>query len=212
MIVMLGMAMIAFTPIFTEFDDGSALSTLQLVTFIIVSIVFGFPVISGVVLLIYSLVAFRANVIQFGIDQLRDAPTEDSILYIYWYVWTVYFALLLTRIPFAVVQNKVLALLVNGILSEPTKYTYMYDDNFTNTTYDASENYILYSSGCIIPLIVVIIIPAYLFLLRLIFYNYIPWLLTKRMGVGIAVLLISGICTLLMGVVNHDCISDEEIC
>ena len=101
---------------------------------------------------------------------------------------------------------------VNGILSGSTKYTYMYDDNFTNTTYDASENYILYSSGCIIPLIVVIIIPAYLFLLRLIFYNYIPWLLIKRMGVGIAVLLISGICTLLMGVVNHDCISDEEIC
>ena len=35
-----------------------------------------------------GLVAFSANSIQFGIDQLHDAPMDDSILYIHWYIWT----------------------------------------------------------------------------------------------------------------------------
>ena len=92
------MAMIAFITTFMsqELYYGDPLTILQLGTFIIVSIVFGLPVISGTVLLICSIVAFRANVIQFGIDQLRDAPTDVSILYIYWYVWTGYLGLLLT--------------------------------------------------------------------------------------------------------------------
>ena len=31
-------------------------------------------------------VVFIINAIQFGMDQLHDSPTEDSILYIHWYV------------------------------------------------------------------------------------------------------------------------------
>jgi hypothetical protein len=34
----------------------------------------------------------------------------------------------------------------------------------------------------------------------------------KRMGIGISLLLISGFCTLLMGVADHDCSSEEELC
>ena len=35
-------------------------------------------------------VMFIINGIQFGMDQLHDSPTEDSILYIHWYVWIYY--------------------------------------------------------------------------------------------------------------------------
>lgn len=31
---------------------------------------------------------FQANVIQFGIDQLHDASTNEIISFIFWYVWT----------------------------------------------------------------------------------------------------------------------------
>ena len=41
-------------------------------------------------LFLASLIAFSANIIQFGIDQLCDLPSEQSVLYIHWYVWTAY--------------------------------------------------------------------------------------------------------------------------
>ena len=41
-----------------------------------------------------GLIAFSVNSIQFGTDQLHDAPTEDTILYLHWYVWTSYAGLL----------------------------------------------------------------------------------------------------------------------
>ena len=34
----------------------------------------------------FSIVSFNANVIQFGLDQLHDAPTEHLVLFIHWYV------------------------------------------------------------------------------------------------------------------------------
>ena len=68
-----------------------------------------------------------------------------------------------------------------------------------------------YRSGCLTPLIIVVLIPVYIFLLRPFIYDYIPGML-KRMGIGMTLLLISGLCTLLMGVANHDCASGEELC
>ena len=54
------------------------------------------------ILLIFltSLVVFSANVIQFGIDQLHDAPTEDSVAYINWYIWTSYLGITVWKIPY----------------------------------------------------------------------------------------------------------------
>ena len=46
----------------------------------------GPPVIIGIILFFSSIVAFNANVIQFGLDQLHDSPTEHLVLYIHWYV------------------------------------------------------------------------------------------------------------------------------
>ena len=42
--------------------------------------------------------AFSANVIQFGMDQLYESPTEDSILFIYWFVFTSYLGFALFKL------------------------------------------------------------------------------------------------------------------
>ena len=44
-------------------------------------------------------IIFIVNSIQFGMDQLHASPTEDSILYIHWYVWIYYTCSLITEIP-----------------------------------------------------------------------------------------------------------------
>ena len=50
-----------------------------------------------IVLTSLSLVAFNANIIQFGMDQLYDSPLDDQSLFIHWYTWTQYSAMLLTQ-------------------------------------------------------------------------------------------------------------------
>ena len=49
-----------------------------------------------------SIVVFSASVIQFGIDQLRDAPTEDSVTYINWYVWTYYLGVTMWKVSWGI--------------------------------------------------------------------------------------------------------------
>ena len=39
-------------------------------------------------LLLSSYISFSANAIQFGMDQLHDSPSEDSVLFIHWFVFT----------------------------------------------------------------------------------------------------------------------------
>ena len=41
-------------------------------------------------ILFIGFAAFAANVVQFGIDQLRDLPTRDSFLFIHWLLFTQY--------------------------------------------------------------------------------------------------------------------------
>ena len=77
-------------------------NTIQDITIFLVYIVFGIPVIIAFLLIPCGLVCFSANVIQYGIDQLHDAPMDDSILYIHWYVWTSYAGLLPLEIGFNV--------------------------------------------------------------------------------------------------------------
>lgn len=73
-----GLAIIAFIPIIVY--NPYTLSKVQTITIIVLCIVFGLVIFFGAILLLCSLVAFSANVIQFGIDQLHDAPTDDSVL------------------------------------------------------------------------------------------------------------------------------------
>ena len=53
---------------------------------------------SILVIMVIVYVVFMINAIQFGMDQLHDSPTEDSILYIHWYVWTYYICSLISQI------------------------------------------------------------------------------------------------------------------
>jgi hypothetical protein len=44
-----------------------------------------------VVTLLILVMIYLINALQFGMDQLHDSSTEDSILFIHWYVWISYF-------------------------------------------------------------------------------------------------------------------------
>ena len=80
-------------------------NTIQLTMIIIVSVVFGIPTLIAFLLISCGLICFSANVIQYGMDQLHDAPIEDSIFYIHWYVWTSYAGLLPLKIQLNSIGN-----------------------------------------------------------------------------------------------------------
>ena len=40
----------------------------------------------GLLVFVMIYIIFAINGIQFGMDQLHDSPTEDSILFVHWYV------------------------------------------------------------------------------------------------------------------------------
>ena len=90
-----GLGTICFIPMMVLTPEE--LNTIQIATTVVVCTLFGLPIFFGAILLLCSLVAFSANVIQYGMDQLHDAPADDSVLYIHWYVWTVYLFLLVIR-------------------------------------------------------------------------------------------------------------------
>ena len=52
---------------------------------------------SGVMVFVAVYIIFIINAFQFGMDQLHDSPTENSILFIHWYVWIYYACTLLTE-------------------------------------------------------------------------------------------------------------------
>ena len=58
------------------------------VTILLLVAGFGIPTFVGIILLFSSYISFSANVIQFGMDQLHDSPSEDSVLFIHWFVFT----------------------------------------------------------------------------------------------------------------------------
>ena len=48
----------------------------------------------------FGLVLFRANIVQFGIDQLQDSPSDDSVFFIMGYIWTGFGGQALAKVPF----------------------------------------------------------------------------------------------------------------
>ena len=58
----------------------------------------GIVVVTGLLLFVCSFVAFNANVIQFGLDQLHDSPAEDQVIFIKWFLWTYQTATLVLRL------------------------------------------------------------------------------------------------------------------
>ena len=59
---------------------------LSSAAFYVIVAFLGPPVVIGIFSFFSSTVAFHSNVIQFGLDQLHDAPTEHLVLFIHWYV------------------------------------------------------------------------------------------------------------------------------
>ena len=280
-IFLICLATVASIPIIVKDSDYSSLGTIQTISTIILCVVFGLPILFGLVLTCCSLVVFNANVIQFGTDQLHmhDAPSNEFVLYIHWYVWTINVGFFLFRLPFTnIIGTSMIFIPLSLILlaitlciqkrkpnwfsvdsgsRNPYRLVYKvfkFASNHTNPirrsaftycedelpsrldlgkdkyggpftteqvenvkaflgllilllttgpvfTADIAVNTILpilvinsdasinfYASGCLTPLIVVVIIPLYLCLLRPFVHDYIPGML-KRMGLGIVLLL-----------------------
>ena len=87
---------VSFLVIFTLYGNVHKLM-YALISVIIIFL--GPPLIIGVFLFFSSIVSFNANVIQFGLDQLHDSPTEYLVLYIHWYVVLSYVGTELIKIP-----------------------------------------------------------------------------------------------------------------
>ena len=60
--------------------------------------VIGVPAVLGISVLILSIVAFNANIIPFGLDQLHDSPTDYLVLYIHLYVLLFYVGSILMKL------------------------------------------------------------------------------------------------------------------
>ena len=310
MIFLAGLGTIGSTTMLSVQDYEPLTTSKEVITIAVLCVVFGLPVVCGVVLFLSSIVAFSANVIQFGFDQLHDAPAESSTLYIHWYVWTNQVGLFLLRLPSAVFSgNDTIAYTVSPVLAlaalillgitlcfekykrhwfliesgstNPYKLVYKvvkfakdhtnpirrsaftycedelpsrldlgkekYGGPFTTEQVENVKAFLgivhvlltvgpiffadvafgqnlpglvrtneywygyFYGSGCLTPLLMLIFIPVYLCLLRPLIYDYIPGML-KRIGLGMLLCLISGFCTLVMGVANHNCYSISKPC
>ena len=97
LLVFSGFVVAGISPIIVQmltYADTYSLSKKQIATFVIVGTVFGSAMVFGVLLIICGFIAFSANVIQYGLDQLHDASTDDSVLYVHWFVWTNYVGLI----------------------------------------------------------------------------------------------------------------------
>ena len=88
---------ITFTTLFLGFEQISVpaalVTTLLVVTSIITVVVF--TVLSA------GFAGFRANVIQFGMDQLQDSPARDFSLFIFWFLATLYTGIGLGKIAWS---------------------------------------------------------------------------------------------------------------
>ena len=77
---------IGFIPIFT--NPEHAWNSRNTIATVLLGLAFVPPCILGIMLIIVSLVAYSANVIQLGWDQLHALPKENAMLYIHWFVWS----------------------------------------------------------------------------------------------------------------------------
>ena len=79
------------------------LGPVKIVSIIVLCLAFGLPILFGIFLILFSLVAFSANVIQYGIDQLDyNEHGENFVQYVYWYVWTCYLAEFIIKIVYRI--------------------------------------------------------------------------------------------------------------
>ena len=87
-----------------DYDDSyETLGPVKIVSIVVLCLAFGLPILFGIFLIFFSLVAFSANVIPSGIDQLDYTEHgENFIQYVYWYVWTCYLAEFIIKIVYTI--------------------------------------------------------------------------------------------------------------
>ena len=68
--------------------------------------IFGLFALVGLIVLCSSYITFDANVIQFGMDQLHDSPTEDSVLFIHWFFFSSSLGFAITKVPSSWITTK----------------------------------------------------------------------------------------------------------
>ena len=76
----------------------SAIVLIKAYNLINIHIEIGLPIYCVLLIMVTVYMVFIINGIQFGMDQLHDSLTEDSILFIYWYVWIYYICSLSSQI------------------------------------------------------------------------------------------------------------------
>ena len=70
-----------------------------------------FCILLGILGLLYLIgyIGYLANILQFAMDQLRDAPSQDSVLFLHWHFWCFYVSIALTlgllSIPGHLIKN-----------------------------------------------------------------------------------------------------------
>ena len=87
-------------------------------TLAIVLIFIGIPIIIGLFLFFVSIIAFHANVIQFGLDQLRDSPTDYLVMYIRWFMLVSYSGAVIAKVltNYLCCYDRILLILLAAIL------------------------------------------------------------------------------------------------
>ena len=78
--------------------------SLQVVSTTLFAIGFGFSTFFGLILIGVSYVSFSANVIQFGIDQLHDSPSEDCVLFIHWFLFISHLSVAINKFAVVVIS------------------------------------------------------------------------------------------------------------
>ena len=66
-----------------------------------------------------GLAGFKANIIQFGMDQLLDSPARDSSLFIHWFLITFFFGISLGKLALTLALINPVSISLLGIISEP---------------------------------------------------------------------------------------------
>ena len=88
------LAFISFIPVVVSKSVWTSMNTASAIS---LSVIFGPAIVFGITLFLCSYIVFSANIIQFGMDQLTDSPSDDSATFIHWYVLITCLGLVLSR-------------------------------------------------------------------------------------------------------------------
>ena len=116
LIIISTLCFLIFVTFLPKIVARSAWTSLNTVSAVLLSTLIGPAIIAGIVLFLCSYIVFRANVIQFGMDQLIDSPSDDSETFIHWYVLITCIGLVLSRfLTIWIVNIAVMPLAVLGL-------------------------------------------------------------------------------------------------